>query len=256
MQLQMNTALAASYVSASQKARIITESWVLNNLYCPRCGNHSVSHYENNRPVADFYCSNCQSQFELKSKSGKSFDVVTDGAYSSMISRITSLDNPDFFFLSYSKANWTVQNFFFVPKHFFTPDIIEQRQPLSSTARRAGWIGCNILLNRIPSAGKIPIIENGVEIDKETVLEKVSKAKKLVVSSISDRGWLLDVLICVERIAGITFSLSEVYKYENELSEKHPCNNNIRPKIRQQLQILRDMGVIEFLQRGEYKKVI
>jgi len=32
-------------------------------------------------------------------------------------------------------------------------------------------------------------------------------------------------------------------------------NNNIEAKIRQQLQILRDNGVVEFIGRGLYKKV-
>ena len=39
------------------------------------------------------------------------------------------------------------------------------------------------------------------------------------------------------------------------LQARHPQNNNIRPKIRQQLQVLRDKGVIEFLGRGLYRKI-
>ena len=41
-----------------------------------------------------------------------------------------------------------------VPKHFFVPDIIEKRKPLAETARRAGWIGCNIVLKNIPNEGR------------------------------------------------------------------------------------------------------
>ncbi|MEF9988207.1 MAG: hypothetical protein RR504_07455 [Christensenellaceae bacterium] len=33
-------------------------------------------------------------------------------------------------------------------------------------------------------------------------------------------------------------------------------NNNIQEKIRQQLQILRDRGVVEFIQRGKYRKIM
>ena len=35
---------------------------------------------------------------------------------------------------------------------------------------------------------------------------------------------------------------------------KHPNNNNIRAKIRQQLQQLRDRGIISFLGNGRYQK--
>lgn len=68
-------------------------------------------------------------------------------------------------------------------------------------------------------------------------------------------SWLVDTLSCVEKIPSTTFSLSEMYSFEDELYAKHPDNNNIRAKLRQQLQILRDEGVIEFLNPGEYKKL-
>ena len=39
------------------------------------------------------------------------------------------------------------------------------------------------------------------------------------------------------------------------LKLKYPENNHIKDKIRQQLQVLRDRGIIEFVQRGHYRKV-
>jgi len=49
-----------------------------------------------------------------------------------------------------------------VPKHFFAREIIEERKPLAATARRAGWIGSNIILSRVPESGKIHIVKGGV----------------------------------------------------------------------------------------------
>ncbi len=37
-----------------------------------------------------------------------------------------------------------------------------------------------------------------------------------------------------------------------ELRELHPKNRHIRPKIRQQLQILRDNDTLRFIARGRY----
>lgn len=65
----------------------------------------------------------------------------------------------------------------------------------------------------------------------------------------------MDILNCINRIPNSVFSLNEVYKFEDELQIKHPQNNNIRPKIRQQLQFLRDKGILEFLGDGKYKKI-
>ena len=36
---------------------------------------------------------------------------------------------------------------------------------------------------------------------------------------------------------------------------KHPENNFVQPKIRQQLQLLHDKGFVEFTKRGHYKKI-
>ena len=43
--------------------------------------------------------------------------------------------------------------------------------------------------------------------------------------------------------------------FEDELKKKHPDNNFIKDKIRQQLQYLRDKGFIEFVTPGHYKKI-
>jgi type II restriction enzyme len=64
---------------------------------------------------------------------------------------------------------------------------------------------------------------------------------------------MLDVLNCVEKIRKDKFSLEDVYRFESELQIKHPLNNNIQAKIRQQLQFLRDKNFITFIGHGIYK---
>lgn len=256
MDLKFDNSVVAEYHSGTQIARVLTENWVGKNMFCPRCGNKHIEHFENNRPVADFFCPICNNQYELKSKSGSLGVKINDGAYDTMIKRITSNENPDFFFMSYSKSKLNVNNFILVPKHFFIPDIIEKRKPLSQTARRAGWVGCNILISKIPEQGRISIISNGIIADINKVVEKVNLSNKLLINDIDGRGWLMDILNCINRIQSHSFSLEEIYGFETELHSKHPQNNNIKPKIRQQLQVLRDKGIIEFLGNGNYRKII
>lgn len=141
-----------------------------------------------------------------------------------------------------------------IPKHFFIPDIIEKRKPLSSTAKRAGWIGCNILLNTIPDSGKIFYIKDGKEESKNKILDDWNKTSFLKESTnIKAKGWLLDIIKCIEKINKNDFSLSDIYQFEKHLKLKHPENNNIQAKIRQQLQILRDKEYLKFESRGKYK---
>ena len=71
--LNFNRNLALPYKSNSQAIRILTESWLSDNMYCPCCGNVVLKKFENNKPVADFYCEKCEEQFELKS-SGKKIE--------------------------------------------------------------------------------------------------------------------------------------------------------------------------------------
>ena len=66
----------------------------------------------------------------------------------------------------------------------------------------------------------------------------------------------MDVLRCLDRIPSNEFKLEQVYAFVNELHEKHPENNFVKDKIRQQLQCLRDKGFIEFTARGQYRKIV
>lgn len=255
MNLQFNTSLAEGYKSASQIARVLTEDWLAHNMYCPICGELTIRRAEPNAPVKDFVCNNCKSQYELKSKKNDSDrfqSTVADGVYGTMIDRITSLDNPSFFFMHYNR--YEVNNLIIVPKCFFTPDIIEKRNALSNNARRAGWEGCNILMQRIPATAKIPIILNGVTMPVADVISKYKRVYSLQTKSMESRGWLVDTLHLVERLEE-TFTLKQMYDFCDELKIKHPNNNHIKDKIRQQLQYLRDKGFVEFKGNGVYKRL-
>lgn len=254
MNLNFNLSLAQNYKSGSQITRVLSESWVGDNMYCPRCGNIEISHFENNKPVADFYCPHCWCQYELKSKKNSLGSKIADGEYNTMIERITSSTNPDFLFLSYSR-DYSVENLILIPKHFFVPEIIEKRKPLTDNAIRSGWIGCNILINKIPKQGKIPVILNRQILNKLDIVSMTNKSLALEKKDINSRGWLLDILYCINLIPIDVFELQDIYIFEEILSRKHPNNNNIRAKIRQQLQFLRDKGYVEFMSRGLYKKL-
>ncbi|WP_316207683.1 MULTISPECIES: hypothetical protein [unclassified Bradyrhizobium] len=58
---------------------------------------------------------------------------------------------------------------------------------------------------------------------------------------------------CVESLGKPEFTLDDVYAFDRHLSLLYPGNQNVRPKIRQQLQLLRDQGFLEFIARGRYR---
>lgn len=252
MNLILDKKLGNKYSNKTQQIRVISENWVLNQIYCPSCGG-IITDYINNKPVADFYCKKCTEDFELKSKQGKIGKTIPAGAYSKMIERINSPTKPNFFFMGYLETLY-VNDFFVVPKHFFVSEIIEERKPLAESARRAGWVGSNILFSKIPKAGQIFYIENGKELDKKDVLEKWQKTIFLKqVKKADAKGWILDIMNCIDSLNKKDFTLQDMYSFEKDLSIIHPENKNIKPKIRQQLQFLRDKGYLEFAGDGTYR---
>lgn len=256
MDLHLNYNIADNYKSNSQKIRVITENWVKCNLFCPYCGNSYISHFKNNMPVADFYCPHCNEEYELKSKNGLINNKIADGAYGTMINRITSTNNPNFFFMQYNKTDLVVENFIVVPKHFFSAEIIEKRKPLGVNAIRKGWIGCNIVIKQIPEEGKIYIIKQSKEQPVQEIINKIQKTNFISNYKLDARGWILDILSCINQIPDKNFTLNQIYEFTEILSNKHPENHHVKDKIRQQLQILRDKGIIEFSGRGNYKKIV
>lgn len=254
MNFQFDESIATHYKKKSQKIRVMSESWLVNNAFCPCCGNERISKMKNNLPVADAHCGNCGEIFELKSKQNRIGKKIIDGEYHKMIERITSNLNPQLFVMKYS-ATLSVTDLILIPKFFFTPDIIEKRKPLSDNARRAGWVGCNILYQKIPAQGKIGIICDGRAFEFEEVVRRYDRIRKLHTNNLTMRGWMMDILNCVNNISSETFTLKEIYEYADVLRVKHSQNNNVEEKIRQQLQFLRDKGFIEFIRRGVYRKV-
>ena len=253
MRLNFSSQLAAAYTSVSQKARVMTEHWVGLSAFCPSCGQISLKKHANNNPVGDFFCGACSEDYELKSKQGVMGLKIVDGAYRTMMERLESSSNPNLFFLNYDQANAQVIDFLVIPKHFFIPDLIEKRTPLAATARRAGWVGCNILAHKVPAAGKIFLVQSGAVTPKEKVLSEWQRTLFLRdEKKAASKGWLLDVMRSVEKIGKREFSLADVYAFEPELARLHPENKHVRDKIRQQLQVLRDRGFLEFESRGCY----
>lgn len=254
MILSFNVNATGQYSNERQNIRDLTETWLGENGYCPNCGCKSITKFKNNKPVADFFCPSCHEQFELKSKAGLSNGgKVPDGAYNTMISRIQADNNPNFFFLAYKKADYSVQQLILVPKHFVTVDmIVPRKRPLQG---RPNYLMCDMNISSLPESGKIHLIDRAQVIDPETVCKQWKANLFLRQQKSEKKGWLLAMMRCIDKLPE-KFSLAQMYEFETQLKLQFPENNHIKDKIRQQLQILRDQNVIEFSGRGQYRKAI
>lgn len=242
------------YRGASQIAKALTEGWAERSMYCPACGHARLRRDVANRPVSDFICVECHEVYELKSQKTAFGRRVADDAYRTMIERLRADSNPNLFLLHYDGTGLQVRSLTVVPRQFFTADLIEQRPPLSTSARRAGWVGCNIILDKIPLLGRIAIIRDGAAEPQPCVLASWRETLFLRnTSPDTGRGWLIAIMNCIEQLHSDRFTLDDLYKFETDLARQFPDNRNIRPKIRQQLQRLRDQHFLEFLGNGHYR---
>jgi len=252
MVLEMPVGLASAYKSPSQRARIISEAWGCRNLYCPRCDSPRLDPSSSNTRVFDFVCPGCAAAFQLKSQSHPFSRRVIDAAYGPMRRAIEEGQTPHFLTLHYDRQSWRVRNLTLIPSFALTVSCLEKRKPLAPTARRCGWVGCNILLAKIPVDARIPIVCDGSPSTPASVRRQFSLLRPLENAGHEKRGWTLDVLNVVRSLGKPRFHLNEVYGHIDELRLLHPGNVHVREKIRQQLQRLRDMGLLEFLGDGEY----
>lgn len=253
MNLQFNPKLISEYKNNSQIARVLTENWVEQNAFCPNCGQDKINAYPNNNPFGDFFCDNCRENFELKSKINGFGNRVIDGAYHIIIEKILSRTNPNFCLMAYDNLSWAVRDFAVIPKHFFRAEmIIRNRTPLK---RNKNYFMSSVDLSGVPEVGKIFFVKNSAVLDKSEILTEWNRTVFLRNQNSEAKGWTLDILMCLDRIKANDFTLDEVYQFEAELKAKHPENNFVKDKIRQQLQVLRDMNIIEFVSRGRYRKI-
>ena len=164
---------------------------------------------------------------------------------------------------------------------------------MSPTARRAGWVGCNFDLRRIPADARICLVKEKQVTPPPEVRAKFQKIKPLSDLSVTQRGWTLDVLNIVRRLTDakrqrtgalqdasrgsmvigkrasvvecgsllplstatghLEFKNEEVYTYAPELEKLHPDNRHIKDKIRQQLQVLRDAKLLLHVSSGVWR---
>ena len=251
--LELNLVPESGYRSASQLARVVTEQWTLTNFYCASCGA-GLSPYPASTPLYDFHSPECKERLQLKASQRQFGGSVLDSEYHTALDGVLKDAYPSLILLRYDPARWAVSDLELVHRACITTSCLIRRKPLSATARRAGWEGCIISLTNVPALGRIGVVRNGAVRPKAAVLDQWKQSNRLLETEPEHRGWVADVLGCVERLYS-TFTLDNVYGFEKELAAKHPKNQFVRAKIRQQLQVLRDLGLIEFVSPGVYRRL-
>ncbi len=255
MDLRLPTQFGEGYKSASQLARRITEPWGAKNLYCCACSSDRLDAQANNAQVNDFLCPTCIERYQLKSHSKKLGAGILGSNYQKMLDAILGNKTPNFILLHYQLPEWLVRNLLLIPRFAISPSVIIKRKPLSPAARRSEWTGYVLNVRLIPDSAKIPLIVESTATNRRDVRDQYARIAKIQTLKPEQRGWTLDVLRCVESLPNPIFTNDDIYVFEPELARLYPGNRHIQPKIRQQLQVLRDRGLLKQQQRGVWQRL-
>jgi type II restriction enzyme len=60
---------------------------------------------------------------------------------------------------------------------------------------------------------------------------------------------------CVKSLPNPIFTNEDIHAFESDLAKLYPGNRHIRDKIRQQLQVLRDRGLLKQPARGMWQRL-
>ena len=153
-------------------------------------------------------------------------------------------------------AAWDIRSLTAVHGSFLTPSVIVPRKPLSPDARRAGWVGCNIRLDLIAADAQIEVVKNGLANEREVVRAAFRQFNRLGELDLAARGWATLTLRVIRSLDVSEFVLDDLYRREALFLRVYPANRNVRAKIRQQLQVLRDLKYLEFCGRGTYQLLV
>lgn len=253
MDLAFDGLAVGAYSSRSQIARVATQAWVRRELACLSCSTAPLRSTPENTKSRDFVCTGCGEPYELKSGTRPFARWVLDGEYATLLRTIRGGRTPNLLLLEYDASARAVRDLRAVHRTLISPLAVVPRRPLAASARRAGWQGCIIDLGLVPPWGRVPIVSERSPRPWREVTAAWAKFAFMVPIREERRGWLRDVLACLQRLPPRPFTLDEAYAFEGDLGALHPENRNLRPKIRQQLQLLVARGILERVRPGLYR---
>jgi hypothetical protein len=134
---------ASHYASRSQIARVAVEAWAATNVACWRCNSPLLLVPANTR-LLDATCRTSSHEVQIKAVSGLAADTLLAAAHGPMKERLSGGHLPDYLIVSYDLLRAVVVLAEYLDGTAINQERLRAREPLSSTARRAGWVGSTI----------------------------------------------------------------------------------------------------------------
>ena len=151
MSLVYDPTRVQGFKSLSHASGVMMETWAEMNLYCLGCPSDRLLKLPVNTPVSDFVCTQCGRLYQLKAKNGRFRNVVPGSEYNTMLAAVRANRAPEFILAEYD-IRWSMVVWLrALPGAQLVEERIVPRKPLSASARRAGWQGCNLNIDGLRS---------------------------------------------------------------------------------------------------------
>lgn len=141
----MPTDLATPGLNSLDRARRLADLWAERNLYCPNCALFTLKRVHGR--VGEFRCSDCQYEFQMKARPARFGKSIDAGKFDAVTRALRDGRRAGYFLLRYEAKSWTIRDLLLVSAFAI---------PASAIAKRAA--GCHIVLDRIPSEGRIALV--------------------------------------------------------------------------------------------------
>jgi hypothetical protein len=228
------------------------ECWATRNMFCLSCDTNHLHATKTNEPVVDFYCGSCHEPYQLKTSMEPFTTSAAGGSYQAMVNAVRQGRTPNFLLLHYDPNDLRILELHALHRRFVSGFTIEKAaKPVKG---RDGYYLFSLDLASIPRRVWIPVIKDGAGLSPRRVRSKWEPYVGLKGSSGSS-GWFADIVWCVSQLDRDVFRTRDLYQFERVLAKKHPKNNRIKAKIRQQLQDMGEAGLARPVKRGIWEIV-
>lgn len=136
--------VAEGFASRSQIARLWTETWAEQYLYCLNCPADELGALPAGTKVADLQCYSCSMRYQVKGKNGRFGATIQSSAYAPLLEAARTGSMPGYVLIEYDPRFHIVVFVDAIHGEDIGEDRIIPRRPLSDTARRVRWQGCVI----------------------------------------------------------------------------------------------------------------
>lgn len=149
------------------------------------------------------------------------------------------------------QKKFIIKNLFNCTDEYYM-NIESQNLNLKNQQQNKYFNAINQIDGNTPIIQRVPLIHlsKSEGIDQENIITLDSCIAKSQLG-----GWQREIFNIIDTFENDVFDLNQIYSFNEILEKNHLNNHHIQSKVRQILQQLRDLGLIEFYGNGKYKRL-